>query len=186
ALFGNDKPVKIEYCSGNGYWVAERAKAEPDCNWIALEKKFTRVRKIWSKGKNYALENFLVVNGEALETSKRYFPSASVSEVYVNFPDPWPKKRHAKNRLIQPQFIDEIERLLIPGGTLTLVTDDEPYSEQMIEVMCNDTRFSSHFPAPYYTHDWPGYGSSYFEGLWREQGRLIRYHKFCKKGALQC
>jgi len=180
-VFENHRPVKIEYCSGNGDWVAYQAQQDPESNWVAVEKLFGRVRKIWSKAKNYNLENLLCVCGEALYTTSTYFPPESVAEVYVNFPDPWPKKRHAKYRLIQDSFVDEMYRILEDGGMVTLVTDDEPYSIQMIEVFLRHPGFYSNTPEPYYFTEWKDYGTSYFEVLWREKGKSIRYHQF-KKG----
>lgn len=179
-LFGNDSPVIVEYCSGNGAWIAEKAQKNPDLNWVAVEMKFERVRKIWSKIKNLGLKNLIVICGEANMTTAYYFPEDSVSDVYINFPDPWPKNRHAKNRLIQPVFADQLSRILKEGKSLTFVTDDIPYSEWLIEVMGNHSHFTSFYPHPYYLSDEADYGSSYFEQLWKSKGRSIRYHCFQK------
>ena len=111
-LFDNEHPVHVEYCSGNGTWIFERAKQFPMVNFVAVEKRFERVRKIWAKAKNAALKNLLIVCGEAHTTTKYYFPNQSVDEVYINFPDPWPKDRHAKHRLIQSPFASELARIL--------------------------------------------------------------------------
>lgn len=176
--FGNENPVCLEYCSGNGSWITAKAKEDVSKNWIALEKRFMRVRKIWSKIKNQGVKNLISVCGEALNTTERYFPDASIDYIFINFPDPWPKKRHAKNRLIQQPFIDQVTRILRPGGELIFVTDDQPYSEQAIELLSNDLRLTSLDGPPYYIHELPGYGTSYFEELWRDKGRKIYYHRF--------
>lgn len=182
SLFGNDQPICIEYCSGNGLWIAAKAEANPEINWVAVEKKFMRVKKIWSKIKNLNLKNLIVVCGEAYETTRRYFPSGSFASAYINFPDPWPKRRHARHRLIQPRFIDEVSRVLKPGSIFSLVTDDVDYSQNMLKEMNGHCGFESCYPAPYYVTTLEGYGSSYFEELWREQGKTIHYHQFlCKK-----
>jgi tRNA (guanine-N7-)-methyltransferase len=177
-IFGNNNPVHVEYCSGNGAWIAAKALANPHINWVALERKFTRVRKIWSKLKNLNLNNLIVVCGEGYNVTSRYFPANTISEVFINFPDPWPKKRHAKNRIIQSSFVKEMNRILSPNGSLTFVTDDAPYSEWTIEAINNKEGFQSSYPNPFYVTDHPDYGSSYFDELWREKGRIIRYHKF--------
>jgi len=176
-LFGNTHPVKIEYCSGNGTWIAEKARENPSINFIAVEKDFERARKIWSKIKNYALSNLIVVAGEALSTTRHYIPSHSLEEVYVNFPDPWPKRRHFKHRLITPLFAEEVARVLKEQGVATLVTDDPDYSALMIEAF-HQSGFRSLYPDPWYTPHLEGYGTSFFETLWREKGRVIRYHQF--------
>jgi len=105
-LFGNNNPINLEYCSGNGTWIANKAIAEPHLNWVAIEKKFARVQKIWSKISNLGLNNLLVIHGEGYNVTSCYLPDASIREIYINFPDPWPKNRHAKNRLIKGPFVN--------------------------------------------------------------------------------
>src|SRR5690348_8334371 len=94
-FFVQDQPVIIEYCSGNGQWIGARAKQNPETNWIAVEKKFDRARKIWLKIHRENIPNLTVVCGEAVIFTRFYAPPCS--EIYVNFPDPWPKLRHAKH-----------------------------------------------------------------------------------------
>jgi tRNA (guanine-N7-)-methyltransferase len=166
--FGNDHPIHLEYCSGNGEWILERAQCNPDISWIAVEMWFERVRKIYSKMVNYGVDNLLIISGEGLTFSREYLPDACLDKVYVNFPDPWPKDRHAKHRIIQRPFVQELQRTLKKEGTVTLVTDNAPYKEQM----------------EYEMHGWPkvgegheNYGSSFFERLWRSHGLTI--HHLC-------
>mgnify|MGYP002789935694 CR=1 FL=1 len=180
-LFDQERPICIEYCSGNGAWIAAKAQAHPEFNWVAIERKFERVRKIWSKIKNFNLKNLLIVCGEGFSATQHYFPTSSIQSVFINFPDPWPKKRHAKHRLIQAPFVNEIYRILQPNGVLTMVTDDEPYSKIMIDVLLRQVNgFQSLFSNPYYVNDYSDYGTSYFEDLWRQKGKTIRYHAFRK------
>lgn len=179
-LFGRERPISIEYCSGNGTWIAEKAQANPERHWVAVERKFVRTRKIWSKIKNSNLSNLLAVCGEGHSLTQDYLPAASVDEVYINFPDPWPKTRHAKHRLIQLPFMREILRILQPGGVVTMVTDDAGHSNWIIQIMQQLSGFESLFAKPYYVEDYPGYGTSFFEELWREKGKSIRYHVYRK------
>lgn len=179
-LFGNANQVKVEYCSGNGAWIAAKAKENPDINWVAVEKRFARAAQIWSKIKKMNLNNLIVVCGEAATVTSHYFPSESISEVFINFPDPWPKARHAKHRLIQPTFIQEIWRVLHKTSPWTFVTDDPEYSRLLLEEMSGFEGFKSRYPDPCYSTEYPGYGTSFFEELWREKGKVIRYHQFTK------
>ncbi|HRD56361.1 MAG TPA: tRNA (guanosine(46)-N7)-methyltransferase TrmB [Parachlamydiaceae bacterium] len=180
-VFGNEQPVFLEYCSGNGSWIASKAKNNPLVNFVACEIKFPRVRKIWAKMKNHFLNNLFTICGEGFNITKRYFLPSSIDRVFINFPDPWPKTRHFKHRIIQTAFIEELARVLKTGGSVTFVTDDAPYSEWTIEKFLQNPAFVSHFPAPYYANELADYGTSYFEELWREKGRSIRYHQFVKK-----
>jgi tRNA (guanine-N7-)-methyltransferase len=182
ALFGNTHPLHLEYCSGNGAWIAEKAMNHPDINWIAVEKKLGRAKKIAAKANKLKPKNLIVIYGEAFVASSLYFLEESCQAAYINFPDPWPKRRHAKNRLIQPKFLDQVYRLLKKDALFTLVTDDPVYSEQMLKEMGRHPGFTSFLPLPYYITECPGYGSSYFDQLWREKGKGIRYHQFIKMG----
>lgn len=181
-FFDRTRPVCLEFCSGNGGWIAAKAIAEPECNWVAIERKFERVRRIWSKVKNFELANLLGVCGEGFRVARHFIPKESIRSVFINFPDPWPKRRHAKNRIVQVPFIQEVHRILEPEGVLTMVTDDALYSKLMIEVMLKFSHFESVFAHPYYVLDYPDYGTSYFEDLWREKGKDIYYHAFRKIG----
>lgn len=180
-IFKNDNPILIEYCSGNGAWIIDKAEKEREKNFIAVEKRFERVQKIHSKMKKRGLSNMLIVAGEALITSSFYFKDESFDQVCVHFPDPWPKEKHAKNRLFQKPFVDEIRRLTKKGAVVRAVTDDVHYSEQIIEKMQEEEGFISSFPHPHYINEWKDYGTSYFEELWRSKGRSIRYMEFQRK-----
>ncbi len=179
-LCAEEKKILIEYCSGNGAWVLQKAQEDPSKQWIAVEQRFERVRKIWSKRENLALSNLLIVCGEARTFTTFYLPDASVDEVYINFPDPWPKAKHAKNRLIQESFVRELFRVLKPGATVTIVTDHVPYCLHIIEALSKDGLFSPCFVHPHFVHEWPNYGISYFDSLWRSKGMKIHYMVFKK------
>lgn len=173
-LFGNENPVCIEYCAGNGGWILERAKRAPELNWVAVEKRYDRVRKIWSKIKNEKLNNLLAVCGEAWLFTHHYVPSHSVEEVFINFPDPWPKQKHEKHRLMKPGFLDELSRILKEGRRVTFVSDDADY------VASTEALFLAHppFVSAQHVRDLPEYGTSWFESLWRKKGREIHYLQF--------
>jgi tRNA (guanine-N7-)-methyltransferase len=184
-LFGKKGKVFIEFCSGNGAWVAHKASAKPDELWLAVEQKFERVRKIWLKGQKQALSNLFVICGEARTFATHYLPEGSIDGVFINFPDPWPKTKHAKNRLIQAPFVAELARIMQVGGEAVFATDDIPYATQIQEEMRQNPAFTPKFPDPYFVTEWPDYGASYFDSLWRGKGKTIHYLVF-KKRAVPC
>ena len=147
---------------------------------MAVEWRFDRVQKIWSKKQNRSLSNLFIVCGDAQIFIRDYLKDSTIDAAYVNFPDPWPKEKHAKNRLFQPHFIAEMTRTLRPGATLTVATDDPPYSAQIVTTVLSNSAWSSLHPEPYYMTQWDGYGTSFFDTLWREKGREIRYFQFKK------
>ncbi len=181
AIFGNTNPVMVEFCSGNGHWIIEKAKEFPDRNWVAVELQFERVRKIWSKSKNEGLENLFVVCGEAWTFAHHYLPQNSVAGSFINFPDPWPKARHEKHRLMKTLFISELARILEPEAEITFVTDDRNYLEQTLALFLKAHSFRAQQPDPYFATQSRDYGTSYFDALWRAKGKEIFCTQFAKQ-----
>lgn len=174
-FFEKELPIFIEYCSGNGQWIGDRARQNPQFNWIAVEKRFERARKIWLRIHREHLPNLFVVCGEAREFTRFYAPQAA--EIYVNFPDPWPKLRHAKHRLVTHLFLNELLAIVAVNGKVTCVTDDANYAAQMIQEFekCPDWHLA------FQGQQWPDYGRSFFNDLWIQKNRLINYLSYEKK-----
>lgn len=160
----------VEFCSGNGEWIIDKATQNPDTQWIAVEMDFLRARKIYSKRMNLGLKNLLVVCGKAEAFAQYYLKEGSIEGIFINFPDPWPKGRHAKHRIVQAPFTQEMRRILKKGGTATLVTDDPTYHGQMQKEM---EKYFIETP-----FDGEAYGTSWFERLWREKGKEIHYLRY--------
>ncbi|HNA62478.1 MAG TPA: tRNA (guanine(46)-N(7))-methyltransferase TrmB [Rhabdochlamydiaceae bacterium] len=184
-IFGNHLPVVIEYCTGNGTWIAEKAKDRSQ-NWVAIEWDFERVRKIWSKMKNYGLTNLFIVCGEALTFTREYLKDSSTDLVYINFPDPWPKEKHAKNRIFQRPFVEQLARTVKSSSTVTIATDDATYGNQISQEMRAIPQWISQFSDPYFVTEWQDYGASYFDSLWRSKGKEIRYFQFRRLDEALC
>ena len=175
-LFQKEGPYVLEICSGNGEWICRRAAKDPKNQYIAVEMQLKRVRKIWSKRTNQSLDNLQIVYGQAQDFCQFYVPKNTFSEIYINFPDPWPKKRHAKHRLVQPEFIQILHTLLAPGGTLTIVTDDIPYGLQI-----QDTLTSALWcPLCGLYNSLEEYGESYFGRLWESLHRTVQFYTYEK------
>lgn len=133
--------------------------------------------------RNFSLQNLFIVCGEAQTFTRYYLPSQSVQEIFINFPDPWPKLKHAKNRLIQELFISEMARVCADGGGVMIATDHAPYAQQVTQQMNANLHWSSSLPPPFFVTEWEGYGTSYFDSLWRSQGLTIHYMHFVKQGS---
>lgn len=179
-VFGREAPIAIEFCSGNGEWIIRMAEEHPELNWIAVERQFKRVRKIWSKMKNNQIKNLLIVCGNAEDYCEHYLKMGDISKIYINFPDPWPKDRHAKHRLLQDGFARQMGEIAEDGCEVFITTDDEIYSEQIIRVMNENIYWEPIFPDPYYTNNVDGYGSSFFRRLWESRGKQTRFMKFMR------
>ena len=182
SLFGNDQPVAIEYCSGNGQWICDRAKQNPHINWVAVDVRFDRSRKTWARLHRENISNLYIMCGEAGVLTRHYIPKGSLSEVFINFPDPWPKLRHAKHRLIQAPFLARVAEASVPGALATFVTDDSVYATQMLRELAACPVWRPRLPEPHYALDWPDYGTSYFSDLWTKKGFNIHFipYQLCK------
>ncbi|HEY4255056.1 MAG TPA: hypothetical protein VGM34_01750 [Chlamydiales bacterium] len=168
------QPIYLEICSGNGQWIGEQAQKRPDIYWVALEMDFARARTIWLKIHREKIPNLYVVCAEALTFLEHYAPAQSVSHAFVNFPDPWPKRHHAKHRLIKAPFAERLKTAMKPEGTVTLATDHAPYRDQMIQTFNAAPGWASR-PI---SMDPASYGQSFFAALWQGKGKSIHYLRY--------
>ncbi len=131
-LFPVERPVEVELGAGDGSFLAAYARAHPDRNFIGVERLLGRLRKIDRKGRRAGLDNLRLFRIEADYITRYLLPKGSVSAIHIYFPDPWPKRRHWKNRLIQESFVNALLPALQPGGHAYVRTDDRPYFDQML------------------------------------------------------
>ncbi|MCM1975242.1 MULTISPECIES: tRNA (guanosine(46)-N7)-methyltransferase TrmB [unclassified Streptomyces] len=134
-LFGNDRPVVLEIGFGMGEATAQMAAADPGTNVLAVDVHTPGQGNLLNLADHLGLDNVRVANGDAIILLREMLAPASLDGLRVYFPDPWPKKRHHKRRLIQPEFLDLVAPKLRPGAILHCATDWEPYAEQMLEVL---------------------------------------------------
>lgn len=142
-LFGNQGPVIMEIGFGNGDATWQMAQAHPEENYFGVEVHPPGVGHLLLKLEEHGLENVRVAQADAVELLRERLPDASLAGVRIFFPDPWPKKRHHKRRLVQPSIADLLARKLRPGGILHLATDWKPYAEHMLEVLEAETRLQN-------------------------------------------
>ncbi len=177
-IFPTEKKIYVELCSGNGEWILQNAREKKEIFWIAVEKKFDRARNIWIQMKKQALSNLFLIFGEAHTFLQHYMPEKSIETLFINFPDPWPKRRHAKNRLITSSFLEDMKRVLKKQGNCFLVTDSKDYLTSSLNQFYKNPFFAPIFPEPHFVTKWEGFGSSYFLRLWEERERTIFYAGF--------
>jgi tRNA (guanine-N7-)-methyltransferase len=131
ALFGNDHPVELEIGMGKGTFLTDQAKARPNVNFFGIEWANWFWRYASDRLRRNGCTNSRTIRAEAGFFLREFVPAESLSVVHIYFPDPWPKARHHKRRLIQPAFMPLVERVLIPGGRLQVVTDHLEYFQQI-------------------------------------------------------
>mgnify|MGYP005625552297 FL=1 len=133
-LFPAEQPLEFEIGSGDGSFTLQYALAHPGTNIVALERLLGRITKLDRKGHRAGLKNLRLLRAEAAYVLEYLLPPGRLDAIHVYFPDPWPKKRHHKNRLISEPFPPLAERLLKAEGVVYLRTDNVEYFEQMLEV----------------------------------------------------
>ncbi|MEZ0493616.1 tRNA (guanosine(46)-N7)-methyltransferase TrmB [Kineococcus sp. TBRC 1896] len=140
-LFGNDCPVVLEIGSGMGDATIAMAQADPGTNVLAAEVHTPGIGALLQGVLEHGLENVRLLEGDGRELLDARIGPGTLAGVRVYFPDPWPKARHHKRRLLQAGFVALVADRLAPGGTLHCATDWEPYAEQVVEVVGADPRF---------------------------------------------
>ncbi|WP_158880059.1 tRNA (guanosine(46)-N7)-methyltransferase TrmB [Amycolatopsis anabasis] len=170
--FARPAPVLLEIGSGMGETTSQLAAAAPEVNYVAVEVYEAGLGQLMLRAERLRVRNLRLLNGDAVVLLTEHIAPESLSGVRIFFPDPWPKKRHHKRRLVQPEFVALVASRLATGGTLHLATDWEHYAEQMLEVCSAEPALRNRHP------DWaprPGWRPvTKFESRAREEGRISR------------
>jgi tRNA (guanine-N7-)-methyltransferase len=143
AVFKQPQPIEIELGSGDGSFLANYAKLHPERNFFGVERLLGRLRKLNKKALRAGLENMALLRLEASYVIEFLVPTESIDALHIYFPDPWPKRKHRKNRLINERFTEITARALKGGGVIYLRTDDLDYFQQMTRVFNANTHFDA-------------------------------------------
>ena len=136
----SSQKLKIEIGFGMGVELARWAIESPDALVLGIELYRPGIGSLFSKLVDEGIENVRVIEAPA-QIAIAELPNNSVDEIRILFPDPWPKKRHHKRRLIQKEFICQVERVLIKGGRLQIATDWKPYADWIFSCIEKNTGF---------------------------------------------
>jgi tRNA (guanine-N7-)-methyltransferase len=140
-LFPQPQPLEVELGCGDASFLVEYAARHPERNFIGVERLLGRLRKLDRKGRRAGLTNVRGVQIESAYFLQYLLPPRSASVLHIYFPDPWPKKRHHKNRLINESFPRLARAALAPDGAMYLRTDDKDYFAQMTGVFGASAEF---------------------------------------------
>lgn len=169
AIFGREAPLHVDLGCGDGSFLCALARQNPNKNFLGTEKLVGRVAKVCRKAAD--LENVRVLNVESSYAVRYLLPEASVETFYLLFPDPWPKRRHHRRRIVTHNFLDFIHRALANDGLLSIATDQLDYFQQIQQRAQNHSGFvtfdSTASPA---RTDLP---STKFEQRFREAGEPV-------------
>ena len=179
-LFGDARPMQVEIGFGAGEHLAAQAAANPGTGFIGCEPFLNGVVAALAHVRDGALDNVRLHMGDALQVIER-LPDASLERVYLLHPDPWPKARHAKRRMVNHGPLDLIARKLKPGAEFRLGTDDPTYCRWAMMVMDQrrDFTWTAQEPADFLTRpaDWP---ETRYERKARRHGHEVWYFRYVR------
>lgn len=141
-LYGRSAPCVLEIGFGNGESLIEQARNHPSNNYLGIEVHEPGVGHCLLQIEEAGIENLRLCKHDALEVMEQALPDASLSRINLYFPDPWPKKRHHKRRIVNPAFMALCARKLAPGGHLHMATDWHGYAEHIDEVIAQAQNFA--------------------------------------------
>jgi tRNA (guanine-N7-)-methyltransferase len=172
-------PVVLEIGFGRGEVLLEMAVRWPEASFLGVEVSRKRVEKTARRVARAALANVRLVSCPAEYLLERVLPPTSIAECWINFPDPWPKKRHHKRRLIRPDVVVLLVRALEPGAVLHVATDHEGYAEWIDGVLSRARGLENlHAPQPFARERPAARSESRYEAEFRAEGRPLHYFAY--------
>ena len=169
-MFGNDHPIELEIGMGKGTFITDQAKARPHVNFFGIEWANWFWRYASDRLRRNECTNVRTIRAEAGFFLREFVPPHSLSVLHIYFPDPWPKAKHNRRRLIQPPFLHLAQRVLIPEGQLRIVTDHKNYFEQIDAVVRDSPMHVIDYTAPHSAMEGEFVGTN-FERKYRREGR---------------
>lgn len=163
---------------GRGEFLIDMARKEPDRAFVGIERSFKRTLKMARRLPRLGLGNIRIIEDLGQSGIGDFFPEESIEVAWINFPDPWPKERHAFRRLVQPGFIRELTRRLVKGGVMNLATDDPDYARQMSEVLAAEPGLENLYAPEPFLAEIGGRIPTAYELEWRARGRAFHYFAY--------
>ena len=174
-VFGRRAPTVLEIGFGNGETLVRSARESPDVNFLGIEVHLPGLGRCMLLAEKAGVRNLRLIQGDAVEVLGQRMPPASLAMVCLYFPDPWPRKRHHKRRLVQPGFVRLIERVLEPRGVFHVATDWAPYAEHIEHVMSGNAAFERlSRPPSRNTTRFESRGSALGHDIWEAAYRVRR------------
>jgi tRNA (guanine-N7-)-methyltransferase len=173
------RPVVLEIGFGRGEVLLEMAARRPGASFLGVEVSRKRVEKTARRVARAALANVRLVSCPAEYLLERVLPPASIAECWINFPDPWPKKRHHKRRLLRGEVVALLARALEPGAVLHVATDHEGYAEWIDSVLSRAPGLENlNAPLGFARERPAARAESRYEAEFRAEGRPLHYFAY--------
>jgi tRNA (guanine-N7-)-methyltransferase len=179
-LFGNDNPVALEIGCGIGDFIVNTANDHPDWNFIAIDFYNKGCWKTCRRIDRAGLANVRVLRVEARQFIAERIPKGSLAAVYINCPDPWPKKKHRKRRLVNRQFIEFLREYLAHGADFYFATDFDDYGINVAGIIAGLEGFANLLAPDLYRHELKGYHLSKYMNKFMAEGKRIYFIHYRK------
>ncbi len=179
-VFGNENPLALEIGCGIGDFMAKTAADFPDRNFIAIDYYNKGCNKTCKRLEKHGIQNVRVLRVEAREFITEQIPEESLCAVYINCPDPWPKLRHRKRRLVNSAFIEFLKGYMQPGADFYFATDFEDYGEDVAQFMPQQQGFQNMQSPDLSRHDLEGYHRSKYMLKFMAEGKNIHFVHYRK------
>ncbi|MCM2357714.1 MAG: tRNA (guanosine(46)-N7)-methyltransferase TrmB [Geobacteraceae bacterium] len=180
ALFGNDHPLALEIGCGIGDFIVKTAADHPGQNFIAIDFYNKGCYKTCRRIDAAGLPNVRVLREEARQFIVERIPKGSLSAVYINCPDPWPKKKHRKRRLVNRQFVEFLAQYMAPEGDFYFATDFDDYGIDVAGMMTAVAGFENRLAPDLYRHELAGYHLSKYMRKFMAEGKRIYFIHYRK------
>jgi tRNA (guanine-N7-)-methyltransferase len=173
-LFGRPGPVELELGSGKGLFLISASRLRPESGFIGIERAGKWFHRAVDRILHAGCDNVRLVRADVFDFLGRWIPPASLSALHIYFPDPWPKKRHARRRMLQPALFDLAARAIRPEGVFCLASDVGPYLAEALETI----RRSPLFEEVDWPEDAPDRQATNYTRKYLKEGRAIYSAKF--------
>jgi len=173
-LFGNTNPLALEIGCGTGHFIIEQARQQPGMNFLAIDIYNKGCLKTCAKLDEAGIYNVRVMRVEARWLMDKGLSPESLAAVYINCPDPWPKKRHRRRRLVNRDFLAALAHYLAPGGDFFFSTDFNDYAADVAEQLLELNGFNNMLQTAW-AHSLPGYPVSKYMRRFLEKGQQIYF-----------
>jgi tRNA (guanine-N7-)-methyltransferase len=181
AVFGNDNPLALEIGCGIGDFIVKTAAERPGVNFIAIDFYNKGCYKTCRRIDRDGIGNVRVLREEARQFIAERIPKGSLAAVYINCPDPWPKKRHRKRRLVNRRFMEFLRDYLAPGADFFFATDFDDYGMDVAGMLPGVEGFENRLAPDLYRHELPGYHLSKYMMKFMAEGKKIYFVHYRKK-----
>ena len=171
----------LEIGFGRGEFLMELARAAPQVAHLGVEISWKRVLRMARRLARSELRNVRLLHGAGERVVSELLAPASLEAAWINFSDPWPKRRHQHRRLIQPALVAALAERLEPGGTLHVATDDRAYAEHIDAVLAAEPRLENAYAPEPWLREVPGRTPTAYELEWRAEGRPLHFWAYRRR-----